>query len=92
MLPGNGGQTSNFEFISLMFDVGTLEREMLWLLGVYVGQVWKLVICKKRTLKLVSFMTEVAQEYKMHQLSLKPPLAHFTGLLYFNYNILIFIS
>ena len=81
MLPGDGGKTSNFEFINLMFDSGTLDNEIVWLLGVYVTQVWKQVICKKRTLKLLSIMTEVSQEYKAHYLSHKQPLAHITGLL-----------
>ena len=46
MLPGDMGKTSNFEFINLMFDIGTLDDEIVWLLGVYVTQVWKKVICK----------------------------------------------
>ena len=75
MLPGDGGKTSNFEFINLMFDVGTLDSEMVWLLGIYVELVWKQVICKKRTLKLVTLITHASQEYKSHS------LAYITGLL-----------
>ena len=37
----NSGNTSNFEFINLMFGENVLDNEAVWLLGVYVQLVWK---------------------------------------------------
>lgn len=34
-----GGQTSNFEFVNLMFASSSFDSEIVWLLGVYVQQV-----------------------------------------------------
>ena len=35
----DGGQTSNVEFINLMFASSFFDSEIVWLIGVYVQQV-----------------------------------------------------
>ena len=81
MLPPGGDTTSNFEFLHLMFDSGTLDSEIVWLLGMHVLQVWNKVVCKKKHLRIDSVIADIAQEYRVHHMSNKPPLAHITGLL-----------
>ena len=36
-----GGQISNFEFLNLMFAPCQFEDEVVWLLGVFVEEVWR---------------------------------------------------
>ena len=75
-----GHQLSNFEFINLMFPSSPFENEIVWLLGVYVHQVWINIICKKKILSQTQIKTEVAQHYLDHQSSSRPSLVHITGL------------
>ena len=46
------GRTSNFELLNLMFESCVMDNEVIWILGIYVQLVWKIVICKKKMLKL----------------------------------------
>ena len=64
LLPANKGMTSNFEFVHLMFEVSTLENEVVWLLGVHVQLVWDFVICKKKALSQNSINTEFQSKYQ----------------------------
>ena len=48
LLPQEGGQTSNFEFLNLMFTPSVMDSEAVWLIGIYVQQVWDHIICKKK--------------------------------------------
>ena len=51
LLSQDGGhQTSNFEFLNLMFVSSLFDSAVVWLLGVYVQQVWTNIICKKKSL------------------------------------------
>ena len=79
-LPKEGGQTSNFEFINLMFASSFFDSEIVWLLGVYVQQVWINIICKKKTLNQRHVKTECAQQFIIHQGSSRPSLSHIVGL------------
>ena len=76
-----GGQISNFEFLNLMFVPCQFENEIVWLLGVYVEEVWSNVICKKKFLSQDRIKTECAQNYITHQSSNRPPLSHIIGLI-----------
>ena len=79
-LPQNGGQISNFEFLNLMFASSQFDDEIVWLLGVYVHQVWSNVICKKKFLSQKVIQSECAQQYLIHQASNRPSLGHIINL------------
>ena len=74
LLPQDVGQLSNFEFLNLMFVSSQFENEIVWLLGVYVQQVWSNIICKKKYLSQNVIKTECAQQYTIHQASNRPSL------------------
>ena len=80
MLPPEYCQTSNFEFINLMFQPSTADSEIVWLLSVYMELVWDSVICIKKNLKLLTVKTQCALQYEIHQKSKKPALGHIVGL------------
>ena len=80
MLPPEYCQTSNFEFINLMFQPSTADSEVMGLLSVYMELVWDSVICKKKNLKLLTVKTQCALRYEIHQKSNKPALGHIVGL------------
>ena len=80
LLPQEGGQTSNFEFLNLMFTPSVMDSEAVWLIGIYVQQVWDHIICKKKNLSQRQIKTECAQQFKNHQGSSRPSLAHIIGL------------
>ena len=75
-LPQEGGTTSNFEFINLMFTSSIFDSEVVWLLGVYVHQVWINAICKKKILSQSQIQVECFQQYLSHQSSRRPALSH----------------
>ena len=81
LLPQDVGQLSNFEFLNLMFVSSQFENEIVWLLGVYVQQVWSNIICKKKYLSQNVIKTECAQQYTIHQASNRPSLVHIIGLI-----------
>ena len=72
-MSGEQHQTSNFEFINLMFPTSLFENEIVWILGMYVHQVWINIICKKKLLS--------QSQIKMEQSSSRPSLVHITGLI-----------
>ena len=80
LLPYDAALTSNFEFIHLMFVPSLFDREMIWLIGVYVGLVWNQVICKSKFLSKDFVKIECAQQFDSHHMSKKPPLGHIIGL------------
>ena len=80
LLPPDAGSTSNFEFLNLMFVSGMFDREISWLLGVYVGLVWNNVVCKTKVLNVDLVKAECAQLYLSHHAANKPVLAHIVGL------------
>ena len=75
------GRTSNFELLNLMFESCVMDSEVIWILGIYVQLVWKIVICKKKMLKLEVVKSEFALKFGIHQNSNLPTLAHIVGLL-----------
>ena len=81
LLPQDVGQLSNFEFLNLMFVSSQFENEIVWLLGVYVQQVWSNIICKKKYLSQNVIKTECAQQYTIHQASYRPSLVHIICLI-----------
>ena len=80
MFPQTNANTSNFEFLNLMFDSYLMENEVIWLLGIWVELVWNVVICKKKYLKLEMVRSEVSLKFVSHQNSNLPALAHIIGL------------
>ena len=80
LLPQDSGQTSNFEFINLMFPSSMMDSEVVWMLGVYVQLVWNNIMCKKKYLTQSQVKTECAQQYISHHASKRPTLAHIIGL------------
>ena len=81
MLPSSHGNTSNFEFLNLMFDSSLLDSEIIWMLGIYLQLVWNTVICQKKGLKLETVKSEYSLKYLTHQLSNMPSLTCIVGLL-----------
>ena len=75
------GRTSNFELLNLMFESCVMDNEVIWILGIYVQLVWKIVICKKKMLKLEVVKSEFALKFGNHQHSNMPTLANIVGLL-----------
>ena len=80
LLPPDSCLTSNFEFLNLMFDSSVMEKEVIWLLGIYLEKVWDVVICKKKTLSLNVLISECSQQYLEHHKANKPPLGYIIGL------------
>ena len=70
----------NFEFLNLMFTPSVMDSEAVWLIGIYVQQVWEHIICKKKNLSQRQIKTECAQQFKNHQGSSRPSLAHIIGI------------
>ena len=81
MFPSSHGNTSNFEFLNLMFDSSLLDSEIIWMLGIYLQLVWNTVICQKKGLKLETVKSEYSLKYLTHQLSNMPSLTCIVGLL-----------
>ena len=81
MFPSSHGNTSNFEFLNLMFDSTPMKSEAIWLIGIYVHLVWDFVICKKKLLKLETVKSECCIKFASNQNSNMPKLAHIIGLL-----------
>ena len=81
MLPQDGGRVSNFEFINLMFISSQFDNEIVWLLGIYVQQVWSNVICKKNYLSQNQIKTECSQQFIHNQASNRPSLVNIIGLI-----------
>ena len=80
LLPQDGAQTSNFELIHLMFPSSHLDSEIVWLLGIYVQQVWTNIISKKKFLTQFVIKNECFLQYINHQASSRPQLAHIIDL------------
>ena len=80
LLPNESANTSNFEFINLIFESAVLEKEVIWMLGIWVQLVWDCVICKKKMLKLETVKSEFSLKFVSHQNSNLPPLAHIIGI------------
>ena len=80
LLPDIFGNTSNFEFLHLMFEFSIMNNEVIWMLGVWVQLVWNTVICKKKHLKIESVQSEFSLKFVSHQNSHLPALAHIIGL------------
>ena len=74
LLPPAAVATSNFEFLNLMFMKTLLDREAVWLLGIYVKLVWSDVICKKKILNQKTLENECSLQY------FKQNLVHIVGL------------
>ena len=67
MLPDSYGQTSNFEFLNLMFESFLMDGEIVWMLGISVQLVWNIVICKKKNLKLETVQSEYFLKYESNK-------------------------
>ena len=80
LLPEECSKTSNFEFISLMFSKHFMEREAVWLLGVYVEFVWQHRILKKTSLKIEHLVGQTKYRYKKSKFSRTPSLEYIFGI------------
>ena len=80
MLPGSHGQTSNFEFLNLMFDSFLLDKEIIWMIGIFVQLVWDFVVCKKKCLKLETVKSEYFLQFETHKTTKMQTLEHIVGL------------
>ena len=80
MFPASHGNTSNFEFLHLMFDSYLMENEVIWMLGIWVELVWNSVICKKKSLSLERAKTEFSIKLANHKYTNLPAVAHIIGL------------
>ena len=79
MLPVTHGQTSNFELLNLMFESFLLDKEIIWMLGIFVQLVWDVVICKKKSLKIETVKSEYLLKFESHKTSKMPTLEHIVG-------------
>ena len=84
MLPDSHGETSNFEFLNLLFESYLMDSEIVWMLGIFVQLVWNLVLCKRKHLKLKTVQSEYLLKYESHKNSKMPILGFIVEL--FNYS------
>ena len=80
MLPDSHGETSNFEFLKLMFESYLMDSEIFLMLGIFVQQVWNFFICKKKQLKLETVQSEYLLQYESHKNSKMPTVGFIVGL------------
>ena len=80
MFPAAHGNTSNFEFLNLMFDSCLMENEVIWMMGNWVELVWNSVICKKKSLSLERTKTEFSLKLANHKNTNLPAVAHIDDL------------
>ena len=55
-----------------MFAPSVLDSEAVWLIGIYVQEVWVHIICKKKYVSQRQIKTECAQQYINHQAFFRP--------------------
>ena len=80
LLPGECARTSNFEFISLMFEKHFFDKEVVWLIGSYVEFVWVEKLQKKRKVKINHLIGHLKLRYRMNQASHKPLLGFISNV------------
>ena len=80
MLPPDGGSTSNFELLNLMFMSGMFDSEIVWLIGIYVKLVWVNVMSKKKNLDHIMLKSECELKFVTHQEANLPSLAYICGI------------
>ena len=80
MLPPDGGITSNFEFLHLMFITRIFDNEIVWLIGVYMQFVWNNVTSKNKSLSPQIIKTECELKFASQHEANMPTLAHICGL------------
>ena len=80
LLSPETARTSNFEF-HFMFGQSLMDKEAVWLLGIYVKLVWYNVICKKKNISQKMIKTECSLQHYNHHICNKPALGHIVGLL-----------
>ena len=66
MLPPDGGSTSNFELLNLMFMSGMFDSEIVWLIGIHVKLVWVNVMSKKKSLDQIMLKSECELKFFRH--------------------------
>ena len=52
LLSEESARTSNFEFLCLIFEKHTMDKEAVWLVGTFVELVWVEMIQRKRHVKI----------------------------------------
>ena len=80
LLPLGCEITSNFEFLSLMFEKHLMDNEAVWLIGAYIEFVWLEKIMKKKVVKLQHLVGYIELKYKANKFSKKPSLDHIIGI------------
>ena len=76
LLPEDCAQTSNFEFINLMFSKHLMENEAVWLIGIFIHFVWTEKLQKKRFVSIEHCIGHAKLCYKENQVAKKPELGY----------------
>ena len=80
LLPEDCAQTSNFEFINLMFSKHLMENEAVWLIGTFIQYAWVEKLQRKRNVGIEKFIGHVKMCYRENQVAKKPMLGHFMNI------------
>ena len=80
LLPEECVITSNFEFISLMFEKHFFDKEAVWLIGQFIELVWVEKLQKKRKVKISHLIGHLKLKYQLNQVSNKPLLGFISNV------------
>ena len=80
LLPDDCARTSNFELINLMFVKHFMDKEAVWLLGIYIELVWVEKFQKNRKVKLNHLIGHTKLKYQANQVSRKPLLGFIANI------------
>ena len=73
-------QTSNLEFINLMFSKNLMEIEAVWLIETLIQYAWVEKLQRKRNVGIEKFIGHVKMCYRENQVAKKPLLGHFMNI------------
>ena len=80
LLPDDCARTSNFELINLMFVKHFMDKEAVWLLGIYIELVWVEKFQKNRKVKLNHLIGHTKLNYQANQVLRKPLLGFIANI------------
>jgi hypothetical protein len=82
LLGVEGAEISDSELINLHLPRNRCSNEVIWLVGSYVGEVWRCLFTKSAAMLSVDkFFGFLKFKYKMDQLGARLPLNQIPGLL-----------
>ena len=80
LLGGNSDGVSNWEFINLFWPGSRREKDLVWMIGIYVAKVWEEIYVRgKSRLRMEVFFGFLTFKYKSAQLGAR--LGMIPGLL-----------